>query len=94
MKITFGSMIAELNIFNVNHQQLVDEDCEYLNLIEAAPQGEFVKNCFSNPFETPLVNSIDSNELEPDAKISDFSSLLDSSQILEEEQVVVAKKLP
>jgi hypothetical protein len=72
----------------------VDEDCEYLNLIEAAPQGEFVKNCFSDSFETPLVNSIDSNELEPDAKISDFSSLLDFSQILEEEQVVVAKKLP
>uniref|UniRef100_A0A2N9EGP3 Retrotransposon gag domain-containing protein n=1 Tax=Fagus sylvatica TaxID=28930 RepID=A0A2N9EGP3_FAGSY len=30
MKITFGSMTAELNIFNVNPQQLVDEECEYI----------------------------------------------------------------
>ena len=37
MKITFGSMIAELNIFNVNPQQLVDEECEYVNFIEATP---------------------------------------------------------
>ena len=63
MKITFGSMTAELNIFNGNPQQLVDEKCEYVNLIEAAPQGEFTKNCFSNSFKTPLVHSIASNEL-------------------------------
>jgi hypothetical protein len=94
MKITFGSMTAELNIFNVNPQQLVDEECEYVNLIEAAPQEEFDKNCFSDPFETLPVNSIASIELKPDVKLSDFSSLLDSSQMLEEEQVVVAKKPP
>jgi hypothetical protein len=94
MKITFGCMTAELNIFNVNQQHLVDEDCEYVNLIKAAPQEEFDKNCFPDPFETLIVNSIDFNELEHDAKISDFSTLLDSSQILEEEQVMVVKKLP
>jgi hypothetical protein len=94
MKITFGSMTAELNIFNVNPQQLVDEECEYVNFIEAAPQEEFDKNCFSDPFETLPVNSIASIELKPDVKLSDFSSLLDSSQMLEEEQVVVAKKPP
>jgi hypothetical protein len=93
MKITFGSMTAELNIFNVNPQQLVDEECEYVNFIEATPQEEFNKNCFSNSFETLPVNSIVSNELKPAAKIFD-SSLLDSLQILEEEQVVVAKKPP
>jgi hypothetical protein len=93
MKITFGSMTAELNIFNVNPQQLVDEECEYVNFIKATPQEEFNKNCFSNSFETLLVNSIVSNELKPAAKILD-SSLLDSLQILEEEQVVIAKKPP
>uniref|UniRef100_A0A2N9J017 Retrotransposon gag domain-containing protein n=1 Tax=Fagus sylvatica TaxID=28930 RepID=A0A2N9J017_FAGSY len=93
MKITFGSMTAELNIFNVNPQQLVDEECEYVNFIEATPQEEFNKNCFSNSFETLPVNSIVSNELKPAAKIFD-SSLLDSLQILEEEQVVIAKKPP
>jgi hypothetical protein len=84
MKITFGSMTTELNIFNVNLQQLVDEECEYVNFIEAAPQEEFNKNCFSDPFETLLVDSVVFNELKPTAKLFD-SSLLDSLQILEEE---------
>ena len=57
MKITFGSITAELNIFNVNPQQLVDEECEYVNFIEAAPQEEFDKNCFSDPFKTLPINS-------------------------------------
>jgi hypothetical protein len=77
MKITFGSMTAELNIFNVNSQQLVDKECEYVNFIEAAPQEEFNKNSFSDPFETFLIDFIVSNELKPAAKLFDFS-LLDS----------------
>ena len=79
MKITFGSIIAELNIFKVNQQQLVDEECEYMNLIEAAPQEEYENDCFPDPFEIPFVNFITSDELKPDVKISDFSSLSDSS---------------
>jgi hypothetical protein len=93
MKITFCSMTTELNIFNVNPQQLVDEECEYVNFIEAAPQEKLNKNCFSDPFETLLVDSIVSNELKPIAKLFD-SSLLDSLQILEEEQVIEAKNPP
>jgi hypothetical protein len=94
MKITFDSMTAELNIFNLNPQQLVDEECEYVNFIEAAPQEEFDKNCFSDPFETLPIKYVVSIELKPDVKLSDFSSLLDSSQMLKEEQVVEAKKPP
>ena len=70
------------------------EECEYVNIIKAAPQEEFDKNCFSNPFETLPINSTTSIELKPDVKLSDFSSLLDSSQTLEEEQVVVVEKPP
>jgi hypothetical protein len=94
MKITFGSMTAKLNIFNVNSQQLVNEECEYVNLIEAAPQEEFDNHYYPNPFETLLANFIASDELKHDVKKSYFSSLLDSSKMLEEEQVVVAEKLP
>jgi hypothetical protein len=79
IKIPFGSMTAELNIFNVNPQQLVDEECEYVNFIEAAPQEEFNNHCYLDPFETLPVNSVASDELKLDVKISDFSSLLDSS---------------
>uniref|UniRef100_A0A2N9J7F6 Integrase catalytic domain-containing protein n=1 Tax=Fagus sylvatica TaxID=28930 RepID=A0A2N9J7F6_FAGSY len=32
--ITFGSMTAELNIFNVMRQQLEDDECHYVNLID------------------------------------------------------------
>jgi hypothetical protein len=78
MKITFGSITAELNIFNVNPQQLVDEKCEYVNFIKAAPQEEFDNHCYPDPFATLPVNSVVSNKLKPAAKISDFSSLLDS----------------
>ena len=70
-------------IFNVNPQQLVDEECEYVNFIEAASQEEFNKKCFFDPFETLPINSIASNELKLDVKLSDFSSLLNSSQMLE-----------
>uniref|UniRef100_A0A2N9GZB5 Bulb-type lectin domain-containing protein n=1 Tax=Fagus sylvatica TaxID=28930 RepID=A0A2N9GZB5_FAGSY len=42
MKITFGSMTAELNIFNVNPQQLVDEKCEYVNFIEILEKEQVV----------------------------------------------------
>jgi hypothetical protein len=92
MKITFGSMIAELNIFNVNPQQWVDEECEYVNFIEVAPQEEFANHCYPDLFETLIVDSIVSNKLKAATKIFD-SSLLDSLQILEE-QVAEAEKPP
>ena len=40
----------------------MDENCEYVNFIKAAPQEEFNKNCFFNSFETPLVHSTASIE--------------------------------
>ena len=94
MKVAFGSMIAELNIFNVNPQQQVNEECEYVNLIEAAPQEGFDNHYYPNPFKTLPTNFIASDELKHDVKKSYFSSLLDSTQMLEEEQVVIAEKLP
>ena len=70
----------------------MDEECEYVNLIEAAPQEEFDNHCYLDPFKTFPVHSIASSKLKPNVKLSDFSSLLDSSQMLEEEQVVVVEK--
>uniref|UniRef100_A0A2N9H363 RNA-directed DNA polymerase n=1 Tax=Fagus sylvatica TaxID=28930 RepID=A0A2N9H363_FAGSY len=34
MKITFGSVTAKLNIFNLMRHQLEDDECHYVNLIE------------------------------------------------------------
>ena len=49
MKIAFGSMTAELNIFNVMRQQMEDDECHYMNLIDAVVQEEFNRNYFSDP---------------------------------------------
>jgi hypothetical protein len=92
MKITFGSMTAELNIFNVMRQQLEDDECHYVNLIDTVVQEEFNRNCFSDPLETLLTNSVNSHDIEHDAKLTEICSLLDSSQVLEEEQVMAVNE--
>uniref|UniRef100_A0A2N9FSQ6 RNA-directed DNA polymerase n=1 Tax=Fagus sylvatica TaxID=28930 RepID=A0A2N9FSQ6_FAGSY len=92
MKITFGSMTAELNIFNVMRQQLEDDECHYVNLIDTVVQEEFNRNCFSDPLETLLTNSVNSYDIEHDAKLTEICSLLDSSQVLEEKQVMAVNE--
>jgi hypothetical protein len=92
IKITFGSMTAELNIFNVMRQQLEDDECHYVNLIDTVVQEEFNRNCFSDPLETLLTNSVNSYDIEHDAKLTEICSLLDSSQVLEEEQVMAVNE--
>ena len=79
MQLTFGSMTLELNIFHVAKQPHEDDDCAYVNLIEVVVQEEFNKNCFSDPLETLLNNSVGSYDLEYDIHVSENFSLLDSS---------------
>ena len=62
-----------------------DDDCAYVNLIGVGVQEEFNKICFSNPLETLLNNSVGSYDLECDIHVSENFSLLDSSQVLEEQ---------
>ena len=90
MQLTFGSMTLELNIFHVAKQPHEDDDCTYVNLIGAVK--EFNKNCFSNPLETLLNNSVDSYDLECDIHVSENFSSLDSSQVLEEQQIKAINK--
>jgi hypothetical protein len=78
MKITFGSVTAKLNIFNLMRHQLEDDECHYVNLIDIVVQEEFNRNCFSDPLETLLTNSVDSYGIEHDAKLTEICSLLDS----------------
>ena len=67
-----------------NHE---DDDCAYVNLIGAMVQEEFNKNCFFDPLETLLNNCVGSYDLECDIHVSENFSLLDSSQVLEEQQI-------
>ncbi|XP_075649944.1 uncharacterized protein LOC142620465 [Castanea sativa] len=84
MQLTFGSTTLELNIFHVAKQPHEDDDCAYVNLIEAVVQEEFNKNCFFDPLEALLNIYFDSYDLECDIDVSENFSLLDSSQVLEE----------
>ena len=79
MQLTFGSMALKLNIFHVAKQPHEDNDCAYVNLIGMVVQEEFNKNCFSDPLETLLNNSVGSYDLECDIHVSKSFSLLDSS---------------
>nr|XP_023918788.1 uncharacterized protein LOC112030337 [Quercus suber] len=92
MQLTFGSMTLELNIFHVAKQPHEDDDCAYVNLIEAVVQEEFNKNCFSDPLETLLNNSVGSYDLECDIHVSENFSLLNSSQVLEEQQMIAVNE--
>ena len=87
---TFGSMTLELNIFHVAKQPHEDDDCAYVNLIRAVE--EFNKNCFSGSLETLLKNSVGSYDLECDIHVSENFSMMDSSQVLEEQQMMAINK--
>ncbi|XP_030939796.1 uncharacterized protein LOC115964674 [Quercus lobata] len=69
-----------------------DDDYAYVNLIGAVVQEEFNKNCFSDPLETLLNNFVGSYDLECDIHVSENFSLLDSSQVLEGQQVMAINK--
>ena len=59
-----------------------------MNLIDTVVQEEFNRNCVSNPLETLLTNLVDSYDIAHDAHLTEICSLLDSSQVLEEKQVM------
>ena len=92
MQLTFGSMTLELNIFHVAKQPHENDDCAYVNLIGEVVQEEFNKNYFSNPLETLLNNSMGSYDLECDIHVSKKFSLLDTSQVLEEQQMMAVNE--
>ena len=85
-------MTLELNIFHVAKQPHEDDDYAYVNLIRAVVQEEFNKNCFYDPLETFLNNYVGSYDLDCDIHVSENISLLDSSQVLEEQQIMVINK--
>ena len=65
-----------------------DDNCAYVNLIETVVQEEFNKNCFPDPLEALLNNYVDSYDLKSDIHLSENFSLLDSSQVLEEQRMM------
>ena len=90
MQLTFGSMTLELKIFHVAKQPHEDDNYAYVNLIGVVE--EFNKNCFSDPLKTLLNNYVGSYDSECDIHVFENFSLLDSSQVLEEQQMMAINK--
>uniref|UniRef100_A0A2N9ICQ5 Integrase catalytic domain-containing protein n=1 Tax=Fagus sylvatica TaxID=28930 RepID=A0A2N9ICQ5_FAGSY len=64
MKITFGSMTAELNIFNVMRQQLEDDECHYVNLIDTVVLEEEQVMAVNEPWR-PRFKELPATEKKP-----------------------------
>uniref|UniRef100_A0A2N9GTH3 Integrase catalytic domain-containing protein n=1 Tax=Fagus sylvatica TaxID=28930 RepID=A0A2N9GTH3_FAGSY len=64
MKITFGSMTAELNIFNVMRQQLEDDECHYVNLVDTVVLEEEQVMAVNEPWR-PRFEELPETEKKP-----------------------------
>ena len=82
LKLSFGNMTLELNIFNTCKQPKDEEDVHEVDLIETLVQEKFNKTCFSDPLEACLVNLCDFN-FDGNLEIAYIHCLLESAQELE-----------
>ena len=77
MKLSFGHMTLEVNIFNIGKQIFEDEDCEVVNWIDAVVQEQFTKTYHSDPLDSCLLNFSDGDS-SIGFDIANVCSLLDS----------------
>uniref|UniRef100_A0A2N9HMW5 RNA-directed DNA polymerase n=1 Tax=Fagus sylvatica TaxID=28930 RepID=A0A2N9HMW5_FAGSY len=76
MKLSFGHMTLEVNIFNIGKQIFEDEDCEVVNWIDAVVQEQFTKTYYSDPLDSCLLNFSDGDS-SIGSNIANVCSLLD-----------------
>jgi hypothetical protein len=81
MKLSFGHMTLEVNIFNIGKHIFEDEDYEVMNWIDAILQEKFTKTYHFDPFDSCLLNFSD-NDYSINFDIANVYSLLDS-QVME-----------
>lgn len=94
MKLIFGNLTMEVNIFNVFRQPYGDSECEFVDFIGTLMHEQFVKSNIVDALENFLVNSHDSSTFE-NAEIAEISSFLDSFQVQEvNEWTTKFEKLP
>ena len=82
MKLTFGNMTLEVNIFNISKEIMGDEECEIVNWLNAIMEEEFNETYFFDPLDSCLFNSyyLDSSI---NFEVVDVFSLINESQIME-----------
>uniref|UniRef100_A0A2N9ID69 Reverse transcriptase domain-containing protein n=1 Tax=Fagus sylvatica TaxID=28930 RepID=A0A2N9ID69_FAGSY len=82
MKLSFGHMTLEVNIFNIGKQLVEDDECEVANWVDVVVEDQFHNTYFSDPLESCIVNSYDLDS-SINSEITDVCSLLDDFQVME-----------
>ncbi|KAL5819379.1 hypothetical protein ACOSQ4_023221 [Xanthoceras sorbifolium] len=83
MRLSFGNMTMEVNIFNVFKQPQGDDEYEFVDFIGTLMHDQFAKNSVVDALENFLVNSYDSTSPETVevAEISEISAFFDTFQV-------------
>ena len=84
LKLSFGNMTVELNVFNVAHKGVEIDDLCDVNMIETATHDFFLQMNGNDPFEKCLAQfgmNIDLN-----SSISEVNSLLESTPLMDTEK--------
>jgi hypothetical protein len=82
MKLTFGNMTVELNIFNIYKQPAIDDDEEIVevDMIQNLVESKFAHFMISDPIEACLLNpNSDHIELDMANDILDVNSVMDTN---------------
>ncbi|XP_070667485.1 uncharacterized protein [Malus domestica] len=79
MKLCFGNMTLEVNIFNVFRQSHGDDECEVVNFISTAMHGQFERSRIEDDLEIFLLN----HDAQNDTKITEIVDVFDSCQVQE-----------
>jgi hypothetical protein len=80
MKLTFGNMTIELNIFNICKQPAIDDDEEIheVDMIQTLVEDKFAHSMFSDPIEACLLNP--NND---DIELDMANAILDANPLME-----------
>ncbi|KAL5570758.1 hypothetical protein UlMin_020355 [Ulmus minor] len=84
LKLSFGNMTVELNVFNVVHKGVEIDDLCDVNMIETATHDFFLQMNGNYPFEKCLAQF--SMNIDLDSSISEVNSLLESTPLMDTEK--------
>ncbi|XP_028094375.1 uncharacterized protein LOC114294434 [Camellia sinensis] len=80
MKISFGNMMVELNIFDISKQPPTEEEASIVCLIDSLVHDEFIESSYEDPLEACLAHF--GCNLDIDESIEQVNALLDSIPVM------------
>ena len=82
MKLSFGNMTLELNIFNICKQLGEDDEIEEVNYIDTIVDEYFQTSSFYDPLEACIMNYLQESEV-GETELLDTIVMLDACQTIE-----------